>query len=105
MRSTLETAASFGLATTDTPFRITPFDAGVLYDANAPSADAFLAWVNAWVILTAVLNETARSMGQPDVYPFVLNRAVVTKMHFVQCVMDSLGVAAVPKLPDKLATH
>ncbi len=105
MRSTLETAASFGLATTDTPFRITPFDAGVLYDANAPSADAFLAWVNAWVILTAVLNETARSMGQPDVYPFVLNRSVVTKMHFVQCVMDSLGVAAVPEPPDKLATH
>jgi hypothetical protein len=51
------------------------------------------------VILTAVLNETSRSMGQPDVYPFVLNRSVVTKMHFIQCVMDSPGIAAVAPAP------
>jgi hypothetical protein len=105
MRATLQTVASFGLATADTPFRITPFAPDVLYDRSAPSADALLEWVNAWVVLTAVLNETSRSMGQPDVYPFVLNRSVVTKMHFVQCVLDSLGVAAVPQAPATLATH
>jgi len=38
-------------------------------------------------------------MGQPDVYPFVLNRSVVTKMHFIQCVMDSPGIAAVAPAP------
>jgi hypothetical protein len=105
MRSTLETVASFWLATASTPYRITPFETDVLFDRATPSADHFLAWVNAWVILTAVLNETSRSMGQPDVYPFVLNRSAVTKMHFVQCVMDSLGAAAVPQAPDQLATH
>jgi hypothetical protein len=99
MRSTLETVASFGLATASTPYRITPFETDVLFDRTAPSAAHFLEWVNAWVILTAVLNETSRSMGQPDVYPFVLNRSVVTKMHFIQCVMDSLGIAAVAPAP------
>jgi hypothetical protein len=34
----------------------------------------------------------------------VLNRSVVTKMHFIQCVMDSLGIAAVAPAPDQLAT-
>jgi hypothetical protein len=102
MRSTLETVASFGLATASTPYRITPFETDVLFDRAASSAPHFLQWVNAWVVLTAVLNETSRSMGQPDVYPFVLNRSVVTKMHFIQCVMDSLGIAAVAPAPATL---
>ena len=105
MRATLQTVASFGLATTSTPYRITPFETDVLFDWAAPSAARFLEWVNAWVILTAVLNETSRSMGQPDLYPFVLNRSVVTKMHFIQCVMDSLGIAAVAPATDQLATE
>jgi hypothetical protein len=102
MRSTLQTVASFGLAATSTPYRITPFETDVLFDRAAPSAANFLEWVNAWVMLTAVLNETSRSMGQPDVYPFVLNRSVVTKMHFIQCVMDSLVIAAVAAAPETL---
>jgi hypothetical protein len=103
MRSTLQAVASFGLETRATPFRITPFEADVLHDATAPSAGNFLEWVNDWVILTAVLNETSRSMGQPDVYPFVLNRSVVTKMHFIQCVMDARGEGAMLPLPERLA--
>lgn len=104
MRATLQTVASFGLATEHTPFRITPFERDVLYDASAASADEFLEWVNAWVVLTAVLNETSRSMGQPPVYPFVLNRATVTKLHFIQRVLDALGIADVPRPPEGLAT-
>jgi hypothetical protein len=104
MRSTLQTVASFGLAIADVPLRITPFGRDVLYDRDAASAGEFLDWVNAWVVLTAVLNETSRSMGQPDVYPFVLNRSVVTKMHFMQCVMHSKGLAAVAPVPGGLAT-
>jgi len=103
MRATLQTVASFGLATASAPFRITPFESDVLFDPAAPSASSFLESVNAWVILTAVLNETSRSMGQPDVYPFVLNRSVVTKMHFIQCVMDSLAMAGVLSAPEGLA--
>jgi hypothetical protein len=104
LRATLQTVASFSLDTSATPFRITPFEDDVLYDRNAPSAIHFLGWINAWVKLTTVLNETARSMGQPDVYPFVMNRAVVTKLHFVQCVIETHGVGGILPPTERLAT-
>lgn len=91
LRATLQTVDSFSLDTSKTPFRITPFTGDALYDESAPSAEAFLGWINAWVKLTTVLNETARSMGQPDVYPFVMNKASVAKLHFVQCVIETHG--------------
>jgi hypothetical protein len=51
----------------------------------------------------AVLNETARSMGQPDIDPFVLNRPVVTKLHFIQCVVeDQAGGAQLIDPPESL---
>ena len=37
--------------------------------------------------MTTVLNELARSMGQPDFYPFVMSRPVVAKLHFVHMVV------------------
>ena len=43
--------------------------------------------VNSWVQLTTVLNELARSMGQHDFYPFVMSRAVLRKLHFIQMVV------------------
>ena len=104
LRATLQTVESFSLDTSKTPFRITPFEDDVLYDRNAPSALAFLSWINAWVKLTTVLNETARSMGQPDVYPFVMNRAVVTKLHFVQCVVETRGKGGIVPPTERLAT-
>ena len=91
LRATLQTVDSFSVDTSRTPFRITPFEKDALHDPGAPSAAAFLEWINAWVKLTTVLNETARSMGQPDVYPFVLNKSAVAKMHFVQCVVETHG--------------
>jgi hypothetical protein len=91
LRATLQTVESFSLDTSKTPFRITPFEMDALFDAQAASAEPFLGWINAWVKLTTVLNETARSMGQPDVYPFVMNKASVAKLHFVQCVIETHG--------------
>ena len=35
-----------------------------------------------------VLNELARSMGQPDFYPFVMSRPVVAKLQFVHLVVQ-----------------
>ncbi|MEO6564545.1 MAG: putative zinc-binding metallopeptidase [Casimicrobiaceae bacterium] len=99
-RATLGTVESFGLSVRATPIRITPFDTDVLYrDDNLESGRHFLAWLNAWVMLTAVLNETARSMGQPDIYPFVLTRPVVTKLHFIQCVVEDNAAGAVVQSP------
>jgi hypothetical protein len=47
--------------------------------------------MNAWVELTAVMNELSRSMGQRDLYPFVLSPMAVTKMHFVHLVITAVA--------------
>lgn len=87
IRSTAQTAASYGLDITRARVLTTPFPPDVLYRPESEESRAFLEWVNAWVILTTVLNETARSMGQPDIYPFTLNRSVVTKLSFIHQVV------------------
>jgi hypothetical protein len=104
IRSTLETVTAYGLDTTRSPLRATPFTRDVLYraDGTAPD-DEFLKWINAWVVLTATLNEVSRSMGQPDVYPFVLNGPAVTKLHFVQTVVHARRNASTQAPPETLA--
>lgn len=39
--------------------------------------------VEAWVPLTFAVNSLNRSMGQPDLYPFVLSPTVIGKFAFV----------------------
>ena len=88
LRTTLQTIGSYNLDISRVRLPLTLYERDVLYEQQpVDEGDAFLGWINAWLVLTAVLNETARSMGQPDLYPFVLNRMVVTKLHFVQCVI------------------
>ncbi len=87
---------------------MTPFTADVVHTLPLPpvppeAVEAFLEWINAWIRLTAVLNETARSMGQPDTYPFVLSGPVVEKMFLVHCVVQGDRVAKTPSPPDTLA--
>lgn len=108
IRSTLETATLYRLDISQSPVRVTPFTsdavAAVPLPPSPPEAvTAFLEWINAWIRLTAVLNETARSMGQPDTYPFVLNGPVVAKMFFVHCVVQGDRVAKTPPPPESLA--
>lgn len=103
LRSTLETVASYKLDTTQVPLNITPFGPDALHGYAPPSAaTAFLGWINAWVVLTTVLNETARSMGQPDIYPFVMNKPSVTKLHFVHRVVTGDDPDATPAPPETL---
>ena len=40
--------------------------------------------VDAWLPLTFALNSINRSMGQPDLYPFILPPAIVYKLGFIQ---------------------
>ena len=78
---TLETAAAFGL-------RIAP-QAGrdpalaVAIDFDAYRQDEFDALLKAWLPLTYAVNSLNHSMGQPDLYPFVLAPAVIGKLRFV----------------------
>jgi hypothetical protein len=104
LASTLQTVGSYGLDISHVRLPITPYGPDVLYDPEpAEDGAAFLGWVNAWLVLTAVLNETSRSMGQPDLYPFVLNRSVVTKLHFVHCVVREQELGRIMAPPATLA--
>ena len=87
MHDTLDTALSFGLGADDVEIDFEPFSRDVLWQPDVDGAQEFLDFVNAWVELTGVLNEMSRSMGVHDFYPFVLNRAVVAKLHFIHCVV------------------
>ncbi|MCL6705847.1 putative zinc-binding peptidase [Pseudomonas sp. R2.Fl] len=77
MTDGLETALSFGLRIDADGMR--EGDA-VLDPYRAPRAEDL---VRHWVPVTIALNSINRSMGQPDVYPFVLSAAVVEKLEFV----------------------
>ncbi|MBT9550545.1 MAG: putative zinc-binding metallopeptidase [Hydrogenophaga sp.] len=83
MRDTLDTAVSFGMAPDEVDVDALHYLPSVLQEEPSPEAEVFLAMLNAWTRLTAVLNELSRSMGLPDFYPFVLSDTVVRKLHFV----------------------
>jgi hypothetical protein len=96
MVDTIDTAASFGLDRGNVDFAYEPFVASSLYrdeegdlppSLPASTPPPFLPFVNAWIELTAVMNELARSMGQPDLYPFVLSSPAVMKLHFIHLVI------------------
>lgn len=76
---TLETARAFGLSTD--PWRHGDIAAEVSFDPyRAPSAQAL---VDAWIPLSLALNSLQRSMGQTDIYPFILSAPVVEKLDFI----------------------
>ena len=52
-------------------------------DFDPYRVDAFAEVIEQWLPLTYALNSLNRSMGQPDLYPFVLAPAVLSKIDFV----------------------
>lgn len=93
MIDALDTALSFGVSARAIEATFEPFQREALATGTGKTgADAFLAFVNAWVELATALNELSRSMGQPEFYPFVLSAAAVRKLHFVhRVVVDRTG--------------
>jgi hypothetical protein len=85
----LGTALGFGLDADDLEAHAVPYTRDDLYAPDDPDADRFLDLLNGWIEVTMVLNELARSMGQPDFYPFVMSRPVVAKLQFVHLVIGS----------------
>jgi len=90
MADTLGTAASVGLNRDTVDMQFELFTPDALYNPGDPGAQRFLSFLNAWVELTAVLNELSRSMGQPDSYPFALPLTAVGKLQFIYMVVGSV---------------
>ena len=50
--------------------------------------------VASWLPLTYAINSINRSMGQPDLYPFVLSPKAVEKLGFVHQVVSGAAKTA-----------
>ena len=83
----LDTAVSHGLDADGIDMAFEPFGRDALYDPNHPDADRTLLLINSWMDMITFLNEMARSLGQPDFYPFTMSGTVVKKLHFVSLVV------------------
>ncbi|MDQ0458169.1 zinc-binding metallopeptidase family protein [Rhizobium paknamense] len=80
MVDALETAYAFGL-------KINPaidedgLDLALTFDPYRARNVRTL--ISAWVPLTVAINSINRSMGQPDLYPFILSEPVIAKLDFI----------------------
>ena len=68
-------------------------------DGRQVTADGYAAHditpvIENWVPVTVALNNMNRAMGQPDLYPFVLNKSVMAKLQFIN---DLIHEARSPK--------
>ena len=88
MVDTLETARGFGLSVR--PKVASGSDHSVVVDFDPHTAD-IARIIDAWLPLTVAINAINRSMGQPDLYPFVLTPAVIVKLTFIHDRIRSHG--------------
>lgn len=80
MVDALETARSYGI-NVRASFRQPAQAVDPNFEPYAASSAAQL--VEAWIPLTVAINGVNRSMGQPDLYPFVLSEPVLGKFEYV----------------------
>lgn len=93
----LETAAAFGL-------RIRPVAGDDLslatrIDFDPHHAATIERLIEAWLPLAFAVNSLNRSLGQPDLYPFVLSPQVIAKLGFVHGLIHPEARAAPPAPP------
>jgi len=80
MVDTLETAGAFGVRLRPQVAKGTGLDAVIDFDPHTAEMDRI---IDTWLPLTFAVNSINRSMGQPDLYPFVLSPHVIWKLAFV----------------------
>jgi len=86
MIDTLETAHVVGLAVSPK----LPESPGAVFDFHPRETD-MNRLVEAWVALTFAVNSLNRSMGLPDLYPFVLGAGAVAKLSYVHSLIKNVG--------------
>ena len=79
IRDTLDTAAAFSIA-----------PAAATFERKVLGPSGFDQIIDMWLPLSWALNMLNRSMGKPDLYPFVLPPAVLEKMRFIYTVIEEI---------------
>jgi hypothetical protein len=91
---TLGTARSYGMALRPQPVGLPRPPKDLSLTAQRLDFDDFEDLLTAWFPLTFALNSLNRGMGLPDIYPFVLSEAAITKLRFVHDVIERARVPA-----------
>ncbi|WP_281301249.1 MULTISPECIES: putative zinc-binding peptidase [unclassified Iodidimonas] len=91
MVDTLETAHHFGMRVS--PRTTTIAKTMTTADFDPYGEPDFQAIIGTWLPLTHAVNSLNRSMGQPDLYPFVLSQKVIEKLGFIHDLLNSLDDA------------
>jgi hypothetical protein len=94
IRSTLQTAADFGMRVKGPEATRADDTAGEL---RADPADlqmwgSFEAIMDDWIPLSMALNQLNRSMGKTDAYPFALSQPAIDKMTFMHLVIRDVAL-------------
>src|SRR5207237_4917882 len=76
MVDTLETAAAFGLRVRPKVAKGAALSTAIDFDPHSATMERI---IDAWLPLTFAVNSINRSMGVPDLYPFVLAPAAIVK--------------------------
>jgi hypothetical protein len=88
---TLETAVAFGLHIHPKVSKDENMHSDIAFSPyRAESVEQLMA---AWLPLTLTMNNLNRSMGEKDLYPFVLSNAVIQKLHFIHELIASARAA------------
>lgn len=91
MVDALETAYAYGLILRPKAVRRAPLSGMVSFDPYTTGTIDDL--LRAWVPLTVAVNSLNRSLGQPDLYPFVMPEAVIAKLGFIHELVRAAGKA------------
>jgi hypothetical protein len=82
---TLETAVAFGIRVHPRVPHPAQMDAEL--ECSPYRVKSARALVDGWLPLTYAVNNLNRSMGQPDLYPFVLSPGVLAKLEFIHALV------------------
>jgi hypothetical protein len=90
----LETAHAFGVSVRPRAGRDPALSVDIDFDPC--QQHDFDALIRAWLPLTYAVNTLNHSVGQPDLYPFVLAPQVMGKLRFVHGLVHSVAIGAGP---------
>jgi hypothetical protein len=88
---TLETARTFGIKVAP---RAARGELSAVVDFDSHNAESMAQLIDAWLPIAFAVNSLNRSMGQPDLYPFVLAPRTIEKLAFVHALTHPKAKAA-----------
>jgi hypothetical protein len=91
LRDTLQTAAAYGVRVQGPA--IDTADPAPLHSEPEHAREDIHSLLKAWIPLTYALNAISRSMGAPDLYPFVLSPQIEAKLAFIHAFVRDAGSA------------